>query len=259
MKSSVAVSSAPAKSLRHASAAAMPASQFGQFAYRCWERLSKLSLEAPLIAVVWQATSARALGAPTSFHHAFLLGSGVWLAYTADRWFDGVFGDRTSPRHDFVFRHRSFIFVVWCAIAVVSLVTAVVMLTSQELQYAALLAVAAGAYVIAVARLLPKSPAWEAIRRLSAALVFVGGSLVFVLPESTASSTHCVLWTAGLFLAAALNLFVIQWSEHHERQRIFTRQRDESQLSDSEYVHAAADAALILPFGLFWAVFFIVS
>ncbi len=74
-----------------------------------------LSLEAPLIAVIWQTMLARA-------HHIALMPSTtgglaltVWLIYVADRLLDGMGGEKnaTDLRHAFYRRHRAlFVFGV---------------------------------------------------------------------------------------------------------------------------------------------------
>lgn len=72
-----------------------------------WPHL--LSLDAPLVAVGWQAWWGYAQGVRLQpFHHA-ILGLGVWMIYLADRLADGL---RASPaewgtqRHAFYRRHR---------------------------------------------------------------------------------------------------------------------------------------------------------
>ena len=72
-----------------------------------WPHL--LSLDAPLVAVVWQNWWARVAGVRLSWVHVVLLGAGVWLIYLADRLADTATdaapGHDTS-RHAFYRRHR---------------------------------------------------------------------------------------------------------------------------------------------------------
>ena len=48
-----------------------------------------LSLDAPAVALVWQALLARVIGLSLATHHVGLLGLSVWLAYATERWIEG--------------------------------------------------------------------------------------------------------------------------------------------------------------------------
>lgn len=80
-----------------------------------WEWPNVLSLDAPLIAVLWQGLFARTLGAALGGPHGVLLGAAVWLIYSADRLLDAHTlgaGARTR-RHRFYVRHRRVLGLLW--------------------------------------------------------------------------------------------------------------------------------------------------
>jgi len=79
-----------------------------------WPNL--LSLDAPLVAVLWQILFARCFQAPVDALAAILLLLTVWLIYAADRTLDAWKGDRHSPRHEFYRLHWRTLVPVWLAV-----------------------------------------------------------------------------------------------------------------------------------------------
>ena len=83
-----------------------------------------LSLDAPLVAVAWQALFARVLQVELAWFHGWLLGMAVWVVYAADRWIEGW---RLSPemvqthRHHFSIRWRWPLFGVGLVVIGVSI------------------------------------------------------------------------------------------------------------------------------------------
>ena len=76
-------------------------------AWWLWPHL--LSLDAPLVAVVWQGCWARSAHVRLSWCHPCVLGLGVWLIYLVDRLADcarAVPGDPVTARHAFHARWR---------------------------------------------------------------------------------------------------------------------------------------------------------
>jgi hypothetical protein len=79
-----------------------------------WPNL--LSLDAPLVALLWQTLFAQRFHAAASAIPAVLLTATVWLIYAADRVFDAWSGTDQSPRHLFYRRNwRSFV-PAWCGV-----------------------------------------------------------------------------------------------------------------------------------------------
>lgn len=81
-----------------------------------------LSLDAPVIAVVWQEAFARSLNASITPTERALLFLAVWCVYAADHVADGFrlgAPPGSAPRHRFAFRHRrALIFAIFLAATV---------------------------------------------------------------------------------------------------------------------------------------------
>jgi hypothetical protein len=76
---------------------------------RWWQWITVLSLDAPLVALVWQSFFARVLQVELAWHQGWLLGMAVWVVYAADRWIEGwrlTPGMVQTHRHDFSIRWR---------------------------------------------------------------------------------------------------------------------------------------------------------
>jgi len=101
-----------------------------------------VSLDVPLIAVVWQLLLGRTLGASLNWQHSALLGVAVWLIYSADRWLDGLeLGPHArTQRHRFYVRHRRPVFWVWLVVGAAAGVAGVILLTPAERLTATVLA-----------------------------------------------------------------------------------------------------------------------
>jgi hypothetical protein len=76
-----------------------------------WPNL--LSLDAPAVAVLWQALFVRCFRARFDLLAAVLLPLTVWLIYSADRVFDAWSNSRSLPRHQFHGRHWRAILAAW--------------------------------------------------------------------------------------------------------------------------------------------------
>ncbi len=79
-----------------------------------WPNL--LSLDAPVVAVLWQILFARCFQVPVDALAAILLLLTVWLIYAADRTLDAWKGDGHSPRHEFYQRRWKILLPVWLAV-----------------------------------------------------------------------------------------------------------------------------------------------
>ncbi len=114
-----------------------------------WELPGVLSLEAPLVAVLWQRLLAQTLGVPLGWPQTVLLGAGVWLVYAADRWLDARSGGlELSPRHRFYRRYRLPVAALWLVILAVSVGVALTWLGALELSAGLALTALALAYLL---------------------------------------------------------------------------------------------------------------
>ena len=88
--------------------------------------LNVFSLDAPLIAIVWQFVISKSISLELSPHHHLILGLSVWLAYSADRFSEPHSHDLPkAKRHEIFSRHKlafsslwfaSFIIVLCCSV-----------------------------------------------------------------------------------------------------------------------------------------------
>src|ERR1700686_3826665 len=83
---------------------------------RFWLWPNLLSLDAPVVAVLWQILFARCFQVPVDALAALLLLATVWLIYAADRTLDAWRGDCHSPRHEFYQHHWRGLLPVWIAV-----------------------------------------------------------------------------------------------------------------------------------------------
>ncbi len=94
-----------------------------------------LSLDAPLIAALWQSLFAHAFGAALGWPYTLLLYAAVWLIYSADRWLDGrsLGADARTRRHRFYARHYRTVFWVWWLVFACTFAASILLLTWAEL------------------------------------------------------------------------------------------------------------------------------
>ena len=100
-----------------------------------------LSLDAPLIAALWQSLFAQVSGAALGWPYALLLYAAVWLIYSADRWLDGRSlgeGARTQ-RHLFYARCGQVILWCWLGVGAATLTASLFLLTQAQFWGAAAL------------------------------------------------------------------------------------------------------------------------
>ncbi len=87
---------------------------------RLWLWPNLLSLDAPLVAVLWQALFVRCFHATGDALPAVLLVLAVWLIYAADRALDAWAGTGRRPRHEFYRRHWRAVLPVWTAVLAIA-------------------------------------------------------------------------------------------------------------------------------------------
>ena len=93
--------------------AASPAPKF-------WLWPNLLSLDAPIVAVLWQLLFLRCFHAPVEPLPLLLLALTVWLIYAADRAIDAFAGESRTPRHRFYRERWQVLLPVWVAIFAVA-------------------------------------------------------------------------------------------------------------------------------------------
>jgi hypothetical protein len=113
---------------------------------RLWLWPNLLSLDAPIVAVLWQILFARCFQVEVDPFGALLLLMTVWLIYAADRTLDAWRGDVHSPRHEFYRRHWRGLLPVWIAVLSVTAWLAAKRLPQDLLLHGIILLAAVGVY-----------------------------------------------------------------------------------------------------------------
>jgi len=79
--------------------------------------LNDVSLDAALIAVVWQGLIAEVFSVSLEIHHHLILGTAVWLCYSADRFAEPCFVEGiSSSRHQIFKKHIAPFVLIWVAL-----------------------------------------------------------------------------------------------------------------------------------------------
>lgn len=115
-----------------------------------WQWPNLLSLDAPLVAVLWQAAFAKAFDVAIPLAQMLLLASSVWLIYVIDRCLDSRASILQAPRHIFHGKHRRTLLSVWLLVLALSLALAVIALPLEIIQRGCLLASAVVGYLLLV-------------------------------------------------------------------------------------------------------------
>jgi hypothetical protein len=80
---------------------------------RLWLWPNLLSLDAPIVALLWQILFARCFHVRVDPLPSVLLVLAVWLIYAADRTLDAWTGENLRPRHEFYRRHWRALLPLW--------------------------------------------------------------------------------------------------------------------------------------------------
>jgi hypothetical protein len=164
----------------------------GMVRIRLWQWPNLLALDAALIALVWQAAFADALGHEVSVAAQSVLGLSVWLTYMADRLFDVA---KRPPeqlhaiRHRFAKQHFGVIWGFWLCVLIANIGIALTGLSISELRNGLVLLTFCLLYTALnqalSRRFFPKE--------LCVALIFAGGVIVFLLPSANLWPPACAL------------------------------------------------------------------
>lgn len=147
-----------------------------------WQWPTILSIDAPIVAVLWQQLIATVAGIDLGWPGPLVLALSVWLAYVADRWIEGwrLHADviRTR-RHQFYQRHRWPMAALWLIGLAADLAIALTQLSSRDLAAGVLLSLAVAIYLLSH-QLVHRSRAWRAPKELCVAGLLTGGVIVFL-------------------------------------------------------------------------------
>lgn len=181
---------------------------------RWWQWPTILSLDAPVVGVLWQLALARVAGVTLRWPHLAVLATTIWLAYAADRWIEGWhlhWRDIRTQRHHFYQRWRWPVAVVWIGVCAADLLVAFTQLAWREIAAGTLLMVPVLLYLFSH-QLVHRHRRWRAPKEMCVAALLTGGVCVFLVPTSHAGA---LVSSASLFaLLCFSNCALISMWEH---------------------------------------------
>jgi hypothetical protein len=194
------------------------ATAFVETAPRWWQWGTVLSVDAPVVTVLWQLLLARVAGHDLGWPPVVVLGVSVWLAYVADRWIEGwrLRPDMIrTPRHYFYHRHRWPIATVWVVVLAANLAIAFAHLAAFDLAAGTLLLAAAAAYLLSH-QFVHRHARWRVPKEICIAALLTGGAGVFLARQVRAPGVAFVLALFGLLCFANCALISV-WERHVDR------------------------------------------
>lgn len=181
--------------------------------------MNLLSLDAPLVALVWQDFVARCYPTVLRTPGRLVLGLTVWAIYLADRLMDvrHPAGAYESTRHRFYREHQGFAQLLLGAVLLADLITAVVWLRPAVFSNGLWAGAGVIGYLAIFALLRIRGRWWK---QASAAVLFTVG-VFLVASTGTAEPWRLLGWPAGVFCALCLgNLLLIEsWEQRQATAR----------------------------------------
>lgn len=148
---------------------------------RWWLWPTILSLDAPIVVVLWQRLIAVSAPAHVGMPEMAVLGCSVWLAYSADRWLEGwrlVPESIQTHRHLFYQQWRWPIAAVWAGVLALDVAVASVGLSRTEFIAGLVVLAPVAAYLLSH-QLLHRNSPWRAPKEVCVAGLLGGGAAVF--------------------------------------------------------------------------------
>jgi len=187
---------------------------------RWWQWPTVLSLDAPVVAILWQCLLARSAPASLGAAEISVLGFSVWLAYAADRWIEGWRLDPESirtQRHLFHQRWRWPIAATWAAVLGIDLATAIRGLSLAEFRAGLILLIPVAAYLLSH-QLVHRNSRWRAPKEICVALLLAAGAAVFAVASPDARPGRLAAPTALFALLCFTNCALISvWEDDVDR------------------------------------------
>lgn len=176
-----------------------------------WLWLNVLGLDAPLLAVLWQALLAWSFHAALGAAESILLGLACWFVYAADYLLDGSRAPDVAllaPRHAFYFEHKKQVLILMFITAITMVLVAAIYLDRSVSQYGVAISVLSAAY-FAFLHLSPEGRRSRWPRELAVAVLFTCGTFVAawarlgglryrLIPSALVFATLCWMNTAAI-------------------------------------------------------------
>ncbi|MGZ5552543.1 MAG: hypothetical protein ACXWHF_02780 [Chthoniobacterales bacterium] len=172
--------------------------------------LNLVCLDAPIVAITWQALFARSFGIATSRGATLALFLTAWLIYLADRFGDSLSLDRRAPislRQQFCLRHRRAWLIALGTIALADLLVICTRLDSRALLIGAAVGMFALLYLIlnqvrpSLWRILP-------LKEVSIGFLFAAGAMVGLLRSLTSAAIPAWISFAALCVLNCVSIAV---------------------------------------------------
>ena len=180
---------------------APPSTPAAPWASAWWQWPTVLSLDAPVVAVLWQWEIARSAGVDLRAPRPFVLGASVWLAYAADRWIEGCRlepGRIQTERHAFYHHWRLPVAWAWAAILAADVGAALAGLGRGEITLGLVLLAAVAAYLFSH-QLLHRHHRLRVPKEACVGLLLAGGAVLF--PAAAPAARPGALATPALLFA----------------------------------------------------------
>lgn len=192
--------------------------------------LNILSLDAPLVAVVWQDFFARSLGVKLPATPRLVLGLSIWLAYAADRWLDGWKippGAAMTPRHRFAQKYRVPLAWIWVVVLLANLALSCFFLPFSLFERGLALVLGVAVYFALNQWPATKQPL-RGFKELSVGILFAAGTAIFITPPTGAAFVAfwwaCSAWCLLAFLNCyAIACWEVKADRSAKQESIITR------------------------------------
>jgi len=197
-----------------------------------WLWLTVLSLDAPIVSLVWQAMFAQVLQVHLHLHHILLLGMSVWLAYAGDRWIEAWSlneGTVQTHRHGFALRWRWPLFTLWCGVLLCALVIAFRTLTKTEWSASLTMLALTLAYLLSH-QWLHRAHLWRLPKEICVAIIVTCGAALYPATLGPGSLPVLMIPVLSYSLLALCNCSLISlWEREvdtiHRRQSLALQHR----------------------------------
>lgn len=186
-----------------------------QLRRRPWIWPALLSLDAPVVAVLWQSLFSVALGIRVPAPETAVLAMAVWLIYVADRILDSFReGEREplAPRHRFYREYRATFAFPFCAILLLAAWIAWIYLDARTLRDGVVLAAIVAAYFGVVHLSGKRLQRWFP-KELAVAILFCAGSCLPVAARIRKLTSPELAAFAAFVLCAWMNTALIEHTE----------------------------------------------
>jgi len=174
-----------------------------------WPNL--LSLDAPLVAVVWQELWAQCLVVEISYVHRALLVLATWLAYSGDRLLDvrHLKGPVDSPRHEFARCHFHVLSKLWVVALALAVVFGLQLPLHKIICGLVLLFVLAGYFLLHHSQRIRKHAG--TMKEMMAGLIFAVGAIFFVIIQVPPTPAFMLIFVAWAALCCMNCLTIACW------------------------------------------------